>query len=82
MPILLSNLLDEKILINNFLMNQFSRKNRQDKKITVSDWMNKIFTNIKKRSSIDFQKKGKNFGEKIGSIKIHQWSNQTLDQPE
>lgn len=44
--------------------------------------MNKIFTNIKKRSSIDFQKKGKNFGEKIGSIKIHQWSNQTLDQPE
>lgn len=82
MPILLSNLLDEKILINNFLMNQFSRKNRQDKKITVSDWMNKIFTNIKKRSSIDFQKKEKNFGEKIGSIKIHQWSNQTLDQPE
>lgn len=82
MPILLSNLLDEKILINNFLMSQFSRKNRQDKKITVSDWMNKIFTNIKKRSSIDFQKKGKNFGEKIGSIKIHQWSNQTLDQPE
>lgn len=56
MPILLSNLLDEKILINNFLMNQFSRKNRQDKKITVSDWMNKIFTNIKKRSSIDFRK--------------------------
>lgn len=82
MPILLSNLLDEKILINNFLMSQFSWKNRQDKKITVSDWMNKIFTNIKKRSSIDFQKKGKNFGEKIGSIKIHQWSNQTLDQPE
>lgn len=82
MPILLSNLLDEKILINNFLMNQFSRKNRQDKKITVYDWMNKIFTNIKKWSSIDFQKKGKNFGEKIGSIKIHQWSNQTLDQPE
>lgn len=82
MPILLLNLLDEIILINNFLMNQFSRKNRQDKKITVSDWMNKIFTNIKKRSSIDFQKKGKNFGEKIGSIKIHQWSNQTLDQPE
>lgn len=82
MPILLLNLLDEIILINNFLMSQFSRKNRQDKKITVSDWMNKIFTNIKKRSSIDFQKKGKNFGEKIGSIKIHQWSNQTLDQPE
>lgn len=82
MPILLSNLLDEKILINNFLMNQFSRKNRQDKKITISDWMNKIFTNIKKRSSIDFQKKEKNFGEKIRSIKIHQWSNQTLDQPE
>lgn len=82
MPILLLNLLDEIILINNFLMSQFSRKNRQDKKITVSDWMNKIFTNIKKRSSIDFQKKGKKFGEKIGSIKIHQWSNQTLDQPE
>lgn len=69
MPILLSNLLDEKILINNFLMNQFSRKNRQDKKITVSDWMNKIFTNIKKRSNIDFQKKGKTLEKKLDRLK-------------
>lgn len=69
MPILFSNLLDEKILINNFLMNQFSRKNRQDKKITVSDWMNKIFTNIKKGAVSIFKKRGKTLEKKLDRLK-------------
>lgn len=70
MPILLSNLLDEKILINNFLMNQFSRKNRQDKKITErSDWMNKIFTNIKKGAVSIFKKRGKTLEKKLDRLK-------------
>lgn len=69
MPILLSNLLDEKILINNFLMNQFFRKNRQDKKITVSDWMNKIFTNIKKGAVSIFKKRGKTLEKKLDRLK-------------